>query len=114
MILPTLTKLAVLPLLALISTAVRAVPSPPQENFDTTVRRADSARTAHHAVEAIELHRQAVQIRPSWSDGWLWLGDLLYEQERFPEAQDSFAHFVDITRAPGPALAMKALCEFET
>ncbi len=105
--------LSVFPLLAMMSMAVPAAPSPPQQSFDEIARQADSARNAGRATEAIGLYRQAVQIRPTWSDGWLWLGDLLYEQERFPEAQDSFAHFVAITSAPGPAWAMKALCEFE-
>jgi tetratricopeptide (TPR) repeat protein len=101
------------PLLALLAIAVPAVSFTPQNNFDEIARQADSARKEGRATEAIGLYRQAVQIHPSWSDGWLWLGDLLYEQERFPEAQNSFAHFVTITPAPGPAWVMKALCEFE-
>jgi tetratricopeptide (TPR) repeat protein len=110
--------LRLFPLLALLSMAVPAVSSPPQQgppqpSFNEIVQRADSARTADRVTEAIRLYRQAVQLRPSWSDGWLWLGDLLYEQDRFPEAQDSFAHFLAIKPAPGPAWAMKALCEFE-
>jgi tetratricopeptide (TPR) repeat protein len=93
--------------------AVPAAPSPPQQSFDEIVQRADSARDAARAAEAVGLYRQALQMRPSWSDGWMWLGDLLYQQERFPEARDSFAHFVAIKPKPGPAWAMKALCEFE-
>jgi len=108
----------VFPLLAVLSMAVQAAPSPPLQSplgpsFDEIVQQADSARTANQVSEAIVLYRQAVQLRPSWSDGWMWLGDLLYEQDRFPEAQDSFGHFLALTPAPGPAWAMKALCEFE-
>jgi len=106
--------LPVFPLLALLSMAVPAAPSPPQQSFDEIVQRADSARDAARAAEAVGLYRQALQMRPSWSDGWMWLGDLLYQQERFPEARDSFAHFVAIKPKPGPAWAMKGLCEFET
>ena len=93
--------------------AVPVAASLPQPDFDEIARLADSARIANRVTESIGLYRQAVQLRPSWSDGWMWLGDLLYEQDRFPEAQDSFAHFLAITPAPGPAWAMKALCEFE-
>jgi len=111
--------LPVFPLLALLSMVVPSAASPAQQSpphpgFDEIAHRADTARNADRATEAIGLYRQALQLRPSWSDGWMWLGDLLYEQDRFPEAQDSFAHFVAIAPAPGPALAMKALCEFET
>ncbi len=106
--------LPVFPLLAVLSMAVPAALSPPQESFDEVARQADNARNADRVTEAIELYRQAVQLRPSWSDGWLWLGDLLYGQNRFLEAQDSFAHFVAITPKPGPVWAMKGLCEFET
>ncbi len=64
-------------------------------------------------TEAIGLYREAVRLRPSWSEGWLWLGNLLYDQDRFPEAQASFAHFVALSPKPGPAWALKGLCEFE-
>jgi len=117
----TFNRLAILrafPVLALLSLAAQAAPSPllqspPEQSFDQIMQQAESARAANRVSEAIVLYRQAVQLRPSWSDGWMWLGDLLYEQDRFPEAQDSFAHFLAITPAPGPAWAMKALCEFE-
>lgn len=105
--------LAAFPLLVSVSMAVPAAPSPPQQSFNAIVQKADAARNSQQATEAIGLYRQALQLRPSWSDGWMWLGDLLYQQERYPEAEDSFAHFVAITPVPGPALAMKALCEFE-
>jgi len=107
------TMLSVFPLVALLSMAVPAALSFPQQSFDEIAQRADSARTADRVTEAIALYRQAVQLRPSWSDGWLWLGDLLYDQNRFSEAQDSFTHLVAITPQPGPAWAMKALCEYE-
>lgn len=86
----------------------------PQESFAEIIKQAEIARNANRVTDAIGLYRRAVQLRPSWSDGWLWLGDLLYEQERFPEAQDSFAQYVTLMPAPGPVWAMKALCEFET
>lgn len=43
----------------------------------------------------------------------MWLGNLLYDQDRFPEAQSAFAHFVALAPKPGPAWALKGLCEFE-
>ncbi|MGP8251156.1 MAG: tetratricopeptide repeat protein [Terracidiphilus sp.] len=104
----------VFPLLALVSMASTATPAPPIRNFDEVVKQAASARNGDRTIEAIGLYREAVGMRPSWDEGWLWLGNLLYDQDRFPEAQDSFAHFVAITPKPGPAWAMKGLCEYET
>ncbi|MGB6745180.1 MAG: tetratricopeptide repeat protein [Terracidiphilus sp.] len=103
----------VLSFAALLSLGVSASASPPQKSFDKIAREADSARTATRMTEAIGLYREGIRLRPSWSEGWLWLGNLLYDQDRFPEAQVSFAHFVTLVPKPGPVWAMKGLCEFE-
>jgi tetratricopeptide (TPR) repeat protein len=103
----------VFPLLLLVSMASSATPAPPQKSFDEVVKQATSARNGDRPTEAIELYREAVQMRPSWDEGWLWLGTVLYDQDRFPEAQDAFAYFVAIKTQSGPAWAMKGLCEFE-
>jgi tetratricopeptide (TPR) repeat protein len=105
--------LPVFPLLVLLSMASSAAPALPQKSFDEIAKQADSARNADRTMEAIALYREAVQLRPSWEEGWLWLGNLLYDQDRFPEAQASFARFVAIKPKPGPVWAMKGLCEFE-
>jgi tetratricopeptide (TPR) repeat protein len=38
---------------------------------------------------------------------------VLYDQDRFPEAEKAFAHFVSLQHNPGPAYAFLALCEYE-
>ncbi len=103
----------VLSLAALLSMGVSASAPPPQKSFEEIAREADTARIADRMTEAIGLYREGVRLRPSWSEGWLWLGNLLYDQDRFPEAQSSFAHFVTLAPKPGPAWALKGLCEFE-
>jgi tetratricopeptide (TPR) repeat protein len=100
-------------LVELLSLGVSASASSPQKSFDEIARQADSARTADRMTDAIGLYREGVRLRPSWNEGWLWLGNLLYDQDRFPEAQSSFAHFVALAPKPGPAWALKGLCEFE-
>jgi tetratricopeptide (TPR) repeat protein len=100
-------------LAALLSFGVSASTSPPQKAFDEIAKQADSARIASRMTEAIGLYREGIRLRPSWSEGWLWLGNLLYDEDRFPEAQASFAHFVTLVPKPGPAFALKGLCEFE-
>lgn len=104
----------VLSVMALLSSGVSGSASPPPKSFDEIARQADGARIADRAAEAIGLYREGVRLHPSWSAGWLWLGNLLYDQDRFPEAQVSFAHFVTLAPKPGPAWALKGLCEFET
>jgi tetratricopeptide (TPR) repeat protein len=101
-------------LLLLFSMTLPAAPAHSQENFDDVAKQATSARDGDHPTEAIGFYREAVRLRPSWDEGWLWLGTLLYDQDRFPEAQDSFARFVAIKPDAGPVWAMKGLCEFET
>ncbi len=103
----------VVSLAALLSFGAPAAASPLQESFDEIARQADNARNADRMTEAIGLYREGLRLRPSWNQGWLWLGNLLYDQDRFPEAQASFAHYVALAPKPGPAWALKGLCEFE-
>jgi tetratricopeptide (TPR) repeat protein len=85
-----------------------------QKGFDEIARDADVARTADRLQDAIRLYRQGVDLRPSWQDGWWWLGSLYYDQDRFPEAQAAFTRFVAMAPKPGPGYAFLALSEYET
>ena len=107
--------LVILLLLAAILSANQSCASPTalQNSFESISQRAESARKADHVNDAIRLYREALHLRPGWQQGWLWLGNLLYDQDRFPEAHDAFAHFVLAVPQPGPVWAMKGLCEFE-
>jgi tetratricopeptide (TPR) repeat protein len=100
-------------IVALMPFGVWASASPHQKGFDEIARQAHSARIADRMTEAIGLYREGVRQRPSWSEGWLWVGTLLYDQDRFPEAQASFAHFIALVPKSGPAWALKGLSEFE-
>src|SRR6267143_545915 len=64
--------------------------------FEEIAKRADAARSADHLNEAIALYSEGVRLRPSWADGWWSLGSLLYEQDKFAEAQVAFARFVKL------------------
>jgi tetratricopeptide (TPR) repeat protein len=75
---------------------------------------ATKARTQNHIEDAIGLYRQAVKLRPSWAEGWWFLGELLYEQNKYPEARDSLRRLIDLDRTTGPGFALLGLCEFET
>jgi tetratricopeptide (TPR) repeat protein len=96
---------------------VAAAPSfcgTPPKSFDQIAKQADAARSADRVNDAISLYTAAIHLRPSWSEGWWSLGSLLYDQDRFVEAQSAFRHFVALTPKPGPAYAFLGLCEYET
>src|SRR5271157_294156 len=102
-------------LLAIVLTAILPGLAPAaQKGFDEIARDADAARTADRIEDAIRLYRQGVDLRPTWQDGWWWLGSLYYEQDRFHEAQASLLRFVAMAPKPGPAYAFLGLCEYET
>jgi tetratricopeptide (TPR) repeat protein len=58
------------------------------------------------------LYGEGTQLRPSWVDGWWYLGSLLYDQDRFKEASSAFQHLTG-TSHRGPAYAFLGLCEYE-
>ena len=81
-------------LLAVLSAAVPATTSTPQQSFRQIAQQADSARSADRLNVAIGLYRQGVRLHPAWDEGWWWLGNLFYDEDRFPEAQASFTRFL--------------------
>ncbi len=85
-----------------------------QKGFEQVARQAEAARTGDRIPEAIRLYRAGVRLRPSWSDGWWWLGSLYYDQDRFPDAQAAFRRFITLAPKPAPAYAFLGLCEYET
>jgi tetratricopeptide (TPR) repeat protein len=107
--------LAVTFLLLFLCLANTSPAAPPQtrESFQQIARQADQARTADRLNDAIALYSRGVHEQPTWREGWWWLGSLLYDQDRFPEAQAAFARFVKLAPQPGPAYAFLALCEYE-
>jgi tetratricopeptide (TPR) repeat protein len=68
---------------------------------------------ADDIAEAIRLYTHATTLRPEWSEGWWYLGTLLYDSKHFLEARNAFVHFVSTERTqPGPGFAMLGLSEF--
>ena len=86
---------------------------PTGSSFETTAKQAEQAKAANRLSEAVMLYSKGVRLRPSWSEGWWSLASVLYEQDRFEEAQVAFNRFVKLAPKPGPAFAFLALCEYE-
>ena len=82
--------------------------------FNRVSEAATKARTQNRIEDAIGLYRQAVKLRPSWAEGWWFLGELLYDRNQYPEARDSLRRLIDLDRTTGPGFALLGLCEFET
>ncbi len=108
---------ATLCLTALLGPVVAAGQKTPQAApaaFKRVSEAATKARSQNRIQDAIALYRQAVKLRPSWAEGWWFLGELLYEQNQYPEARDSLRRLIDLDRTTGPGFALLGLCEFET
>ena len=82
--------------------------------FDRVSKAATEARTGNRIGDAIALYRQAVKLRPSWAEGWWFLGELLYDQNRYADARDALRRLVELDHKTGPGFALLGLCEFET
>jgi tetratricopeptide (TPR) repeat protein len=98
----------------LLSFLLAAPASSVQSRFETIARQAEAARAQDRVRDAIRLYREGTDLRPSWSDGWWYLGTLLYDQDRFSEATIAFQHLLASTSHRGPAYAFLGLCEYET
>ncbi|WP_348266284.1 tetratricopeptide repeat protein [Edaphobacter sp. DSM 109919] len=83
-------------------------------NFEDVVARASAARQQNDLPRAIELYRQALQLKPSWPDGWWFLGSTQYAANDYPGAEDAITQYLKLTPNAAPAFALRGLCEFET
>ncbi len=82
-------------------------------DFNDVAAAAASAREQGDITQAVKLYRQAVQLNPSWPDGWWYLGTLEYGGSDYVPAADALSRYIELTPAAGPALALRGLCEFE-
>jgi tetratricopeptide (TPR) repeat protein len=90
-----------------------AVPACRAATFEDLAREAATAREADRVPQAIDLYRQALALKPDWTEGWFYLGTLYYDSDRYPDAQPAFAQFVKLSDKPA-GWAFLGLCEFET
>jgi len=89
-----------------------APPGTAAVTFEEAAERAAAARESH-PEEAIRRYQDAVRLRPSWDEGWWYLGALSYERGESAEAARAFARFVELKPDSGPAWALLGLSEFQ-
>jgi tetratricopeptide (TPR) repeat protein len=83
-------------------------------DFDSLVSSAAAARSQGDTARAIELYTRAVQLNPSWPEGWWSLGTLQYGADQYAAAGDALSHLIALNPDATAALALRGLCEFET
>ncbi|MEI9975979.1 MAG: tetratricopeptide repeat protein [Ignavibacteriota bacterium] len=101
-------------LMAPVAMADQKSPDMVSAAFDRASKAATEARTQNRAADAIELYRQALTLRDSWKEGWWFLGEMLYDEDKYPEARDALRRLIALDPKSGPGFALLALCEFET
>jgi tetratricopeptide (TPR) repeat protein len=81
--------------------------------FDDRAAKAEAARDAGDAGNAVRYYQAALQLRPQWEEGWWYLGTVLYDSDRFGDAVAPFQQVTQLDPKLGPAWAFLGLCEFE-
>lgn len=84
------------------------------DSFESVSQAASADREAGRAEAAIRQYRKAVDLKPEWSEGWWYLGTLLYDANRFADAKTNFAKVVELLPNLGSAWDFLGLCEYET
>jgi tetratricopeptide (TPR) repeat protein len=81
---------------------------------DELARKAESARTAGRTKEALNLYQEVLRARPTWSEGWWYVGMIHYDSDQFAEAILALKKVVQFDPNLGPGWAFLGLCEFST
>ena len=81
--------------------------------FSALAAKAEGAREADRLTEAAALYRRALALRPTWAEGWFYLGTIHYDRNEFSSAAQAFRRVVAIQPKTGTAMAMLGLSEFQ-
>ena len=82
-------------------------------SWGAVAKKADDAKEAGRYDDAIRLYRQALKLKPAWTEGRFVLGTLLYDHDRYEEARDEFRSLAQTDPKNGTVLALRGLCEFQ-
>jgi tetratricopeptide (TPR) repeat protein len=91
-------------------------PSIAQEaaTFNDLAAQANAAAEQNDAPRAVELYTKALELNPKWAQGWWYLGSLQYDTGQYAPARDALTRFIEFSEDPGPAYALRGMCEAET
>ena len=99
-------------------TAPRPASPPPSRpaagaTFGALSKQANAAREAGRLEEAIALYRDALRLKPEWTEGRWYLGTSYYELDRYELASAAFKRVIASEPKHGPAWGFRGLCEFQ-
>lgn len=94
--------------------AVLLIGQAERASFEDLAARATAARDSKDPARAIGLYQQALEANPKWTEGWWYLGTLLYDSDRYAEGRDALRRLIALQPNAAPALQILGLCEFET
>jgi tetratricopeptide (TPR) repeat protein len=96
---------------------VRSTP-PTAHSVDSALEKiskeAEAARNGNRVDDAIALYKKGISLRPSWDEGWWYLGTLYYDLDNYEQGRDSFKHLTLIKPDVAVAWGMLGLCEYQT
>jgi tetratricopeptide (TPR) repeat protein len=87
--------------------------SAPAGSFARLSAQADAARDSDRLDEALLLYKQALVLRPAWTEGWWSMGTISYDQNSYAEAARAFQRVTQLAHGNGTAYVMLGLSEFE-
>jgi cytochrome c-type biogenesis protein CcmH/NrfG len=92
----------------------KAPPASPTPARTPLQEAATQARLAGRVADAISKYKQALQVSPSWSEGWYYLGVITYEQDRARDCTDAFTRFVKLQPKVAAGFAFLGLCLYKS
>jgi tetratricopeptide (TPR) repeat protein len=98
-------------LLAIVGAAFGSADTP---TFTALASKAQAAREAGNPDEALRLYLQALDLKPTWAEGWWFTGTIYYEADHYEQGRDAFRHVLSNEPKMATAWAMLGLCEFQT
>ena len=81
-------------------------------DFDELARRAADALDAR-PEEAAALYRKALSLRPTWAEGWLYMGASLFELRRYAESCEALRKGAALAPGKGTPWAFLGMAEYE-
>ena len=83
-------------------------------SLDRISKEAEAARESNRVDDAIALYKKGVVLKPSWDEGWWYLGTLYYNLDNYSDGRAAFRHLTVIKPDLALGWAMLGLCEFQT
>ena len=84
----------------------------PAQLFENLSHQAEEARDAKRLPEALALYKKALQLKPTWEDGWWNAGNIAYDLDKYAECASDFRHLAALKPDLAPAWTLEGLCEY--